>query len=552
MERKPEWIGVDMVGIIPIDSHTPALMAHINSVLVDGSALVTGYHQFTYGEKKRSYASSMNMVFARIFDSCKLAISHHDTYNLWICSPAKMIRFIQWIHTVLEPCLKSSPISFEEIVKLAGTITNESDPFSTVTIMLIEKIITSYFYIDSPETYQFAKGIDTITVDKEITAGTKQIKDDVNDLTRKKAHVLEVRRMIRDINVKKASTKVELEQFKTTLAALTSDWDTSKAEITRTKAEITRIKTEITRSTADLKRTTEELTRTNAEITRINADHSTLIKDVKEKQQLIEQLQLARSSMLAKKIEGQQKIKDLQNHRSIAKDDTLLAKYNERLAFHLNEFAVAPPITEKSVRIYILCHTEDRLKAAPAIYGMYPWASPILMKYQDTTFENAFWKQLFELRHDWYGCTMVGTLAFTANTKRNLQTIDKIIRDPSQWKSGYYHFWKTDLPITNKNHPHILQILQDSCALLNINMPTDNFCNYWMCSPEKMIRFLLWFEERARPIVMTHPMIMTNSKYKGSLTSEQLISLCGVPFYPHAPFVFERLFLGFFNKLIGG
>ena len=207
------------------------------------------------------------------------------------------------------------------------------------------------------------------------------------------------------------------------------------------------------------------------------------------------------------------------------------------------------PVTA-DVKIYILCHTESILKEAIKIYKQYSWATPILMKYQDATFENAFWKQLYEIRDDWYSVRMVGTLSFKAFKKLNLSIIDAIIKDPTKWSTGYFHFMRTNKSVPSNAHPHLIEILTSVCRELELDLPNENCCNYWMCTPDKMIRFLIWFEERARQLVMNHPLSSTDAKYKtGSLKREELIKLSGLPHYTHAPFVFERLFLSFFLSL---
>lgn len=230
------------------------------------------------------------------------------------------------------------------------------------------------------------------------------------------------------------------------------------------------------------------------------------------------------------------------------------AKYNERIRMALDELEAAkrlsPDRGQHPVKIYILCHTIERFNEAASIYNKYPWAHPILMKYQDCTFENAIWRQLYEIRDEWYNYKMVGTLSFTAYKKINLDTINRLVQDPATWATGFHHFMRTNNPITNKNHPYLVKIMTDVCRDLELQVPPGNFCNYWIASAEKMMRFLIWFEERAYPVVMSHPLIMTDATYPGALTKEQLMTLCGVPYYPHAPFVFERLFLSFFTSLV--
>ena len=195
-----------------------------------------------------------------------------------------------------------------------------------------------------------------------------------------------------------------------------------------------------------------------------------------------------------------------------------------------------------NVRIYIICHTADRLKQAQDIYRNY-WAVPILMKYQDVTFENAFWQQLLEIKDEWISCDMVGVLGFKAYKKINMVTVHNTI---VRGKQDYHHFWANNLPLDNK-HPYIIPIMTDVCRDLGIAVPTRSFCNYFMCSPIRMLDFIDWFKSKAKPIVMSHRLIMTNAVYKaGSMTPRELITLCGVPYYPYVPFIFERLNIGFF------
>jgi len=202
----------------------------------------------------------------------------------------------------------------------------------------------------------------------------------------------------------------------------------------------------------------------------------------------------------------------------------------------------------RNVRLYILCHNERRFTEAQAAFSGYSWAIPIRMKYQNCTFENAFWKQLLEIKEEWVNCEMVGTLSSIAHTKVDLRDIDRIIHTPALWTSGYYHFTSNEKPIINE-HPHLLTILGDVCASLNLQIPKFSWCTYWMCTPALMERFIKWYEESLQPAVMAHPLAMTDAKYgRGKLTQVELMALCGTPYYPYAPFVIERLNKAFFDK----
>jgi len=197
-----------------------------------------------------------------------------------------------------------------------------------------------------------------------------------------------------------------------------------------------------------------------------------------------------------------------------------------------------------NVRIYILCHTQERFESAHEIYEEYKWAVPIRMKYQDYTFENAFWKQLGEIKNDWLGLEMIGTLSYTAKKKSNLNKIDRIINDRNSWSTGYFNFRDNGSELASC-HPHLLEISTDVCTSLGRLLPSVAYCNYWMCTPHKMIEFIHWFETKLKPAVVSHPLSMTDAQYtQGKLSQSELLQLCGVPYYPHVPFVMERL-----NKL---
>lgn len=204
-------------------------------------------------------------------------------------------------------------------------------------------------------------------------------------------------------------------------------------------------------------------------------------------------------------------------------------------------------VQKTDVRIYVLCHTQERFNAASSIYGKYYWALPILMKYQDCTCENAFWKQLLEIKDEWFACDMVGTISFSASRKVNIDKIDRIIRDKSKWTSEYYHFWDTGQPLQNDYHPHIMEIVRDVCATVKCTIPTLAPCNYFMCSPTRMLQFIPWVIEILIPAVQAHPLAMTNSLYIGSVSPNECMEKWGVPYYPHVPFVLERLNKAFFS-----
>jgi hypothetical protein len=210
--------------------------------------------------------------------------------------------------------------------------------------------------------------------------------------------------------------------------------------------------------------------------------------------------------------------------------------------------------TTSNIIIYILCYNQDRVELAKEQYRAYSWAKPLLMKYQDYSFENAVWKQLLEIQDEWISCEFVGTLSFTAKRKINIDTINRRITE------GYY----TGKPYVNFNcstrkilehkgkfhHPNFKEIWCDMLRDLKIEDVNENACNYWMCAPELMVRFIEWHHKVLLPVLLAHPLIFTDAEYGGAMTPKELIELWGQPYYPHVPFILERINKAFFDYFV--
>uniref|UniRef100_A0A6C0LWG2 Glycosyl transferase family 1 domain-containing protein n=1 Tax=viral metagenome TaxID=1070528 RepID=A0A6C0LWG2_9ZZZZ len=204
------------------------------------------------------------------------------------------------------------------------------------------------------------------------------------------------------------------------------------------------------------------------------------------------------------------------------------------------------------VIIYVLCH-DTKLNSDK--YSKYSWAKPILLTSQDYSFENVFWKQLNTIRHEWETCDMVGTIAWSAFKKIDLEIVDEIITNKLYYPNQYYHFMDSNVPIPNSNtnkHKHFLTIWNDILKNLGLKTTTENNCNYWMCSPVLMNHFIRWYTNICLPELIKHPLMFADSDYTGedwnnSIVKENLIKLWGKPYYPYFPFIAERLHKCFFE-----
>lgn len=221
------------------------------------------------------------------------------------------------------------------------------------------------------------------------------------------------------------------------------------------------------------------------------------------------------------------------------------------LSLPIKHYPLYPSVCP-NVTIYILCYSENILNTAQEYYKIYHWAKPILIKYQNATFENAFWQQLLDIHEEWKDCEMVGTLAYSANTKIDIGRVHNIIVNRLYVNKAYWHFKTTNKKIEgnwmDKIHPKFMELWNDMLHELSLETTVDNHCNYWMCTPELMLKFIDWVTTQFIPIIMGHPLAMIDSKYPGSVPREQRIKRWGLNYYPLLPFVMERMNKCFFDK----
>jgi hypothetical protein len=205
-------------------------------------------------------------------------------------------------------------------------------------------------------------------------------------------------------------------------------------------------------------------------------------------------------------------------------------------------------IDRPNVKIYILCHNQERLEFAREKYANYYWAYPILMKYQDNTLENAFWKQLLEIKSEWETCEMVGALSPIAYRKINISDMHDIIINRRY--GSYYHFAEKQYKLYKGPHPHIDETMQRIKTELNLEHPNAAYYNYWMATPHLMELFIHWFHAELLPCAQACPYIYYDSEYDGAIPPEERMQKFGTPYYPLMPFVLERMNICFFKKYL--
>ena len=206
-----------------------------------------------------------------------------------------------------------------------------------------------------------------------------------------------------------------------------------------------------------------------------------------------------------------------------------------------------------NVIIYILCYSEETYNKAISIYKKYNWAKPIIIKNQDYTFENAFWKQLLDIKDEWSNLDMVGILSWKAYKKKDiidLELINKIILNKEYIGKDYIHFCDTNTLVNNSlnilSHTHFKDIWNYILNELKIKDFTESICNYFMSVPHKMLGFINWYVNILLPLLLNHPLIFEDANHNGDISKEDLIKLWDRPYYPHLPFILERLNKAYF------
>ena len=212
-------------------------------------------------------------------------------------------------------------------------------------------------------------------------------------------------------------------------------------------------------------------------------------------------------------------------------------------------------VIRERVRIYILCPSLETLAVTTTKFQKYHWACPIVLENQDASFENVFYKQLAEM-DDWDHLDMVGTLSHSAHAKVDVYKIHCYV-ESGAWKDvDYVHFaWssKSIDTLSSRTHGPIFSSAW-TCLVSSLKendardwSPPETLYNYWMCSPSIMKKFIKW-HSRVLDYCFSTPLFMEDANYTGNLSQQQLLQLCGVPYYPIMPFVLERFNVLFFAK----
>jgi hypothetical protein len=214
------------------------------------------------------------------------------------------------------------------------------------------------------------------------------------------------------------------------------------------------------------------------------------------------------------------------------------------------------------IKIYVLCSNEKKLEDAKLLYKGLKWAFPILMKYQDCTMENAFWKQLEEIEEDWKDFDYIGSISSSAINKINISHFEKIMNDEDNYKNEFLGFNKDNILLKDDiRHPNLQKIFNEILLhdnnIFDINLEAPVYLyNYWIASKTKLKKFFPWVQKLICFIKsLPDELIKANAYYnpqdkKNYLGEEKCLEIFNKPYYTYEPFVLERLTSQFFMPKI--
>jgi len=227
----------------------------------------------------------------------------------------------------------------------------------------------------------------------------------------------------------------------------------------------------------------------------------------------------------------------------------------------------------KNILIYVLCYNDKTEKQANDEFSQYDWARVYHIKEQNHLFEGVMFRnELMDMYDEWKDKDYVGTISYSIFSKVNkehffnlLETADPAFHDVvffMQNSNSFSHesfhgkvgyILDDCLEKTFKNYEthrivkkHKLSFLNKHNESYSNKYKTYAFCNYFFTTPKFMRLYIDFFKNKWLPLVENHPNVFDDSKYLGKLSSDDLVKLCGKPYYTCHAFVNERALSPFF------
>lgn len=218
------------------------------------------------------------------------------------------------------------------------------------------------------------------------------------------------------------------------------------------------------------------------------------------------------------------------------------------------------------IRVYILCYDDHSERIATEQFDGFVWAT-VLKIPSSVYLENCMYGFLLEqlLKQEsipWDTYDYVGTLSWKAPSKIAIPDMDAVSRylRVSDHDVVAFCFNASTLSLVTQASMTHRAFRSIWCELLDqLGMDAEDvdtkvrpfYCNYWIAKPSWLKKYILFYMQ-AQLVLETHEPLQaalwSDSEYAlSSLSSERCLKVFSRPYYPHHPFVCERLPSVFFT-----
>ena len=203
------------------------------------------------------------------------------------------------------------------------------------------------------------------------------------------------------------------------------------------------------------------------------------------------------------------------------------------------------------ILIIVQAHDTKSFASAQKLAAPYPWAVPLLVPgatENNPLFENRLFMLYNELVKPLIGphIKYVGQFAYKANTKVRIEGLDIAIKNRTYqfFDAVFLRIGKSSM--NNDHHPHLTAIWDAVIAPVintkSVEVEYITHFNYWFAKVNVYEQYVKCMKDRIAPAILKHPLAFKDARYKNEYHNrESLQKQCGVPHFPHVPFVLERV-----------
>lgn len=208
----------------------------------------------------------------------------------------------------------------------------------------------------------------------------------------------------------------------------------------------------------------------------------------------------------------------------------------------------------RRVVIFVMAHDDSSMAVARGVAAKYAWATPVKLPNEDSPlFESRLFVDFDRLcgAHVGPETEYVGQVSYKVGSKANLPQIDAMIRSGKYEQCDYVHLVAPGVSVKASrfacSHPQLqaLWAMHIAPQTLPAEQTPEVFFNFWLAR-RGVHQAYRSFVTALAPALLADQRTLMDARYRNGSSQAHLMRLCGVPHFPHTPFVLERLPPAFF------